>query len=71
MSLYNLEFMSENATQKTPTVHAAGTLQWAPTDTMKDFRWHYNNVLHKIYIQFYVQFTHFVMMMFLSVWDIY
>lgn len=56
---------------KNPTVCAAGTLQWAPTDTMEDFRWHCNNALHKIYIQFYVQFTHFVMMMFLNDWDIY
>lgn len=58
-------------TKNCSTVHAAGTLQWAPTDTMKDFTWHCNNVLHKIYIQLYVQFTHFVMMMFLSDWDIY
>lgn len=36
---------------------------------MKDFRWHCNNVLHKIYIQFYVQFTYFVMMIFNGNWD--
>lgn len=71
MSLCKLKFMSGNATQKILTAHAAGTLQWLPTDTMKDFRWPCSNVLHKIYIQFYVQFTHFVMMMFLSDWDIY
>lgn len=33
---------------------------------MKDFRGHCNNVLHKIYIQFYVQFIHFVMMTFIG-----
>lgn len=37
---------------------------------MKDFRWHCNNVLHKIYIWFYVQFIHFVMMTFIGDWDI-
>lgn len=56
--------------KKNPTVSAAGTLEWVPADTMKDFRWHRNNVLHKIYIQFYVQSTHFVMMIFNGNWDI-
>lgn len=56
--------------KENPTVSAAGTLEWVPADTMKDFRWHWNNVLHKIYIQFYVQFTHFVMMTLTGDWDI-